>query len=69
MANAHNIKFKDINSVEELRTRIHNGFMSVGNKMEVVRKFGSTVRVSKDQIETIVSYTPQHGVTAKKWFI
>ena len=68
MANTQ-IKFNDITTVFQLRERIKNGYLSVGNKMDVVRKFATEIRVSSAQVETTVSYTPQHGVITRTWFI
>lgn len=63
------IKFNDIKTVEQLRARVSNGSLSVGNKMDVVRNFGTQERVNEEQIETLVTYTPQHGKTTKVWYI
>lgn len=88
------IKFKDITSATELRSRIIRHIavwdefvlmwsdidkeflkvqispkLSVGNKISVVRKFGTENRVSADQVETAVTYTARYGNAKKVWFI
>lgn len=64
-----NIKFNDITNVNQLRDRIENGYLSVGNKMAIVRKFATEIRISNDQVEATVAYTPQHGLLTRTWFV
>ena len=63
------VKFKDITTVEQLRTRIVNGVLSVGNKYGDVRKFFKNERVSCDQIEVSVVYTAGSGLHAVTRFV
>lgn len=64
------IKLKDITTAEQLRARIEDGALSVGNKLSVVRKFGTESRVNDSQVEVKVTYcTAMYGAAKKVWFI
>ena len=64
------IKLKDITTVEQLRARIEDGALSVGNKISVVRKFATESRVNDSQVEGKVTYcTAMYGAAKKVWFI
>ena len=63
------IKLKDITTAEQLRARIEDGALSVGNKLSVVRKFGTESRVNDSQVEVKVTCTARFGNATKVWFI
>ena len=64
------IKLKDIATVEQLRARIEDGTLSVGNKLSVVRKFATESRVNESQVEVKITYcTAMYGAVKKVWFI
>ena len=64
------IKLKDITTAEQLRARIEDGALSVGNKLSLVRKFGTEARVHDSQVEVKVTYcTAMYGAVKKVWFI
>ena len=65
MTKAAVVFFKDITTAKQLKTRVVDGKLSVGNKMGLVNKVFTKEQVSSDQQKVEVTYTKsgKHTVT------
>ena len=58
------MKYKDIKTAEELRTRIQNNTLSVGCYLQNIRHLLTRERAHADQEKVVVVYSPGYGGTA-----
>lgn len=63
------ISFKNIQTREELLTRVENGVLSVGCWLNNIRHLMTLDKTNDDQVQIEVIYSSMYGNSRKSYFI